>query len=101
MLRVPVQIARDRARIGKELRRISRATSANPFRDAMSRDATTTLNHFAHGVAAASADIPRVKLAALQRADRLDVRINEILDMNVITNARAIVRGVVGSKDHY
>ena len=72
---------------------------ATPFLDGGDRfaaDLFAGLDHFAHGVALAVAEIVKTAFARLERED---VRLGEIDDVNVVADAGAVRRGVVGTEN--
>src|SRR2546430_15905719 len=64
------------------------------------RDFSRNLDQFQYGPPAASADVDGLAVAALQKnPQREHMSISKIRDMNIVADARAVRRRIVGSKN--
>ena len=69
--------------------------------DAASGDLGDHLDDLAHRVPAAAADVEDVRRAGLvQRGDRGDVGVGQVLDVDEVPDAGAVRGGVLAAEDH-
>ncbi len=88
------------ARVGDERRRVARAPRRLAPRDGAPGDALGRLDHRAHGMACARAEIEREAVAALeQMRQRQHVRVGQVLDMDIVADGGAVGRRIVGAED--
>ncbi len=88
------------ADIGDQHRRIARSARHLPARDAPAGDALGSGDHFAHAVPGAGAEIERqAGPTTEQMVERREMRLGEVLDVDVITHGSAIGRIVIGAVD--
>src|SRR6185369_9314992 len=93
--RLPAERRADARGARHERRRISGSARGFPFRNRMSRDRFDHGQELAHAVAAAVAAVQRRRLAAAaQIGEGLQMRVGEILDVDVVANPGAVFRRV-------
>src|ERR1019366_8119581 len=92
ILRLPAEFGERLVRGGHELRRVTGTTRLFNRRDFLARDLLAHLNDFLHRIAVAVAEIEETALSGLQAEN---VRLRQILDVNIITDAGAVGRGVI------
>src|SRR5699024_2153498 len=93
--RLPAEHAPDLGRGGDELRRVARAALLLGRLDVNAGHLAGGVDHLADGEAVAVAEVKDAVHARLGRPDRADVRVREVLDVDVVADRGAVARRVV------
>src|SRR5262249_15155340 len=98
--RLPAELRADSVGTGDEGRRIAGAAPSLMHLQPATGDPLHAREHLPYAVAVTVADVERGRGAtATQPGERIAVRCGEILDVNVIADAGAICRRIVGAED--
>src|SRR5262245_39229084 len=98
--RLPLQNVARALIVGEHLDRITGAPRSVLRREIDAADALCSLDHFDRRRAATGADVQRCRrAAALEIAERAQVRGGEIVDVDVVADRRTVRRRVVGAVD--
>ena len=97
--RLPAKKLSRKRRIRHEFRRVARSARAQAFGDCMARHAAAGFDHFADAVASACPEVDAQALARLEPLQRPQVGVGQIIDVDVVADARAVRRRVVVAED--
>ncbi len=94
----PIEFAADPTHVGKQDRRIAKSSRPKLDGNWVSGHAPCGFDHLANRIAPANADVEERRRSRFQRLQGADVCGAEIIDVDVITNARAVGGCVVRPK---
>src|SRR5262245_27543320 len=97
-LGAPAQLVLGQVGAGDQDRRVGGAARRFDGRDLTAGDAAGGRDDLAHGIAAAVAQVVD-PAAAVDRAEREDMRVGEVDDVNVVADASAVGGWIVGAVD--
>ena len=95
----PVEFAADSYRAGDEGRRIAGAARGFDERDFAAGDTACGGDDLANAEACAVAEIVDAVVRVFEGAKDLEVRLGEIVDVDVVANTGAVGGGIVGAKN--
>src|SRR6202000_1556744 len=95
VLRPPTEVGLDFTRAGDQYRRISRPPRQLLYRDWMPGDPAGRLHHLTHGEAYSVTQVVDHAIARIEALKGQQMRLRQVLYMNVVANARPIGRWIV------
>src|SRR3954469_4058826 len=99
-LRRPAELGANARRIRYDRHRVAGTARRKPYGKITAAHSLHGLDHFEHRIAVPIAAIECLaRPAAAQMRKRRDMRAREIGDMNVVTDAGAVRRRIVGAED--